>query len=110
MHVRLLNVGQIKGVTGACIHMTIPYIRDPIPVVIGFRALGFVSDREILEHIVCDFSDPTLMEMVRAASAAAAAAAAAASAPPLLYSAAASLPWLRPLAAVYPPSLLPAGL
>ena len=69
MHVRLLNVGQIKGVSGACIHMTIPYIRDPIPVVIGFRALGFVSDREILEHIVCDFSDPTLMEMLRASSA-----------------------------------------
>ena len=42
-----------------------PYIRDPIPVVIVFRALGFVADREILEHIVCDFSDPVLMEMVR---------------------------------------------
>ena len=24
-----------------------------------------VADREILEHIVCDFSDPVLMEMVR---------------------------------------------
>ena len=23
---------------------------------------GFVADREILEHIVCDFSDPQLME------------------------------------------------
>ena len=65
MHVRLLNAGQVKGVTGACIHTTVPYIRDPIPVAIVFRALGFVSDREILEHIVCDFSDPTLMEMVR---------------------------------------------
>ena len=65
MHVRLLNPGQIKGVTGACIHCTVPYIRDPVPIVIVFRALGFVADREILEHIVCDFSDPTLMEMVR---------------------------------------------
>ena len=65
MHVRLLNPGQVKGVTGACIHSTVPYIRDPVPVVILFRALGFVADREILEHIVCDFSDPVLMEMVR---------------------------------------------
>ena len=65
MHVRLLNPGQVKGVTGATIHSTVPYIRDPIPVVILFRALGFVADREILEHIVCDFSDPVLMEMVR---------------------------------------------
>ena len=65
MHVRLLNPGQIKGVTGACIHSTVPYIRDPVPVVILFRALGFVADREILEHIVCDFADPVLMEMVR---------------------------------------------
>ena len=65
MHVRLLNPGQIKGITGACIHSTMPYIREPIPVCIIFRALNFCSDREILEHIVCDFSDPTLMEMVR---------------------------------------------
>ena len=65
MHVRLLNPGQVKGVTGACIHSTVPYIRDPVPVVILFRALGFVSDREVVEHIVCDFSDPVLMEMIR---------------------------------------------
>ena len=56
---------QVKGVTGACIQSTVPYIRDPVPIVILFRALGFVADRDVLEHIVCDFSDPTLMEMVR---------------------------------------------
>merc|ERR1719183_231736 len=49
MHVRLLNPGQVKGITGACIHATVPYIRDPVPVVILFRALGFVSDREVVE-------------------------------------------------------------
>lgn len=65
MHVRLLNVGQVKNVSGACIHATVPYIRTEVPVVVLFRALGFVSDREILEHIVYDFADPQLMELVR---------------------------------------------
>mmetsp|Transcript_7174 Transcript_7174/g.15859 ORF Transcript_7174/g.15859 Transcript_7174/m.15859 type:complete len:1170 (-) Transcript_7174:18-3527(-) len=65
MHVRLLMPGGVKGVTGQCIHATVPYIRMEIPVVIIFRALGFVADRDILEHIVYDLSDPTLMELVR---------------------------------------------
>ncbi|KAF1789873.1 DNA-directed RNA polymerase, subunit 2 [Phytophthora cactorum] len=44
------------------IRAVIPYIRQDIPVVIIFRALGFVADREILEHICYDFSDAELME------------------------------------------------
>lgn len=31
---------------------------------IVFRALGFVADRDILEHIIYDFDDPEMMEMV----------------------------------------------
>ena len=30
-----------------------------------YRALGFVADRDILEHIIYDFDDPELMEMVK---------------------------------------------
>ena len=30
-----------------------------------FRALGFVADRDILEHIIYDFDDPEMMEMVK---------------------------------------------
>ena len=33
-----------------------------------FRALGFVADRDILEHIIYDFDDPEMMEMVCAFS------------------------------------------
>lgn len=32
----------------------VPYIREDVPVVILFRALGFVTDKEILSHIVYD--------------------------------------------------------
>eukprot|EP00122_Pirum_gemmata_P014597 Pgem_evm1s13613 len=32
---------------------------------IVFRALGFVSDRDIMEHIIYDFSDSEMMEMLK---------------------------------------------
>ncbi|OQR95634.1 DNA-directed RNA polymerase II [Thraustotheca clavata] len=54
--------GGKSAVTGNQIRAVIPYIRQEIPVVVIFRALGFVADREILEHICYDFSDVELME------------------------------------------------
>jgi hypothetical protein len=30
-----------------------------------FRALGFVADKDILEHICYDFNDPAMMELLR---------------------------------------------
>ena len=32
---------------------------------IVFRALGFVADRDILEHICYDFKDKKMMEMLK---------------------------------------------
>lgn len=54
--------GGKSAISGHQIRSVIPYIRQDIPVVIIFRALGFVADREILEHICYDFSDVELME------------------------------------------------
>lgn len=53
-----------KSAIGQRIVSTLPYIRQEVPIIIVFRALGFVSDRDILEHIIYDFDDPEMMEMV----------------------------------------------
>ena len=56
--------GAKKNAIGQRIIGILPYIKQEIPIIIVFRALGFVSDREILEHIIYDFDDPEMMEMV----------------------------------------------
>ena len=54
--------GQVEG---GHIRATLPYIHTDVPVVVVFRALGFVADRDILEHIVYDFTDSDMMEKFR---------------------------------------------
>ena len=54
-----------KSAIGQRIVAILPYIKQEIPVMIVFRALGFVADRDILEHVIYDFNDPELMEMVK---------------------------------------------
>ena len=54
-----------KSAIGQRIIAILPYIKQEIPVMIVFRALGFVADRDILEHIIYDFDDPEMMEMVK---------------------------------------------
>mmetsp|Transcript_28574 Transcript_28574/g.54586 ORF Transcript_28574/g.54586 Transcript_28574/m.54586 type:complete len:1176 (+) Transcript_28574:118-3645(+) len=63
--VRMLARSGGKAGVGGCIRTTIPYIRTEIPIVIVFRALGFVADKDILEHIVYDFNDAAMMELLR---------------------------------------------
>lgn len=53
-----------KSAIGQRIIAVLPYIKQEIPIMIVFRALGFVADRDILEHIIYDFDDPEMMEMV----------------------------------------------
>jgi len=47
------------------IRTTLPYIREDVPVIIVFRALGYIQDREIVERIVYDFSDSEMMRKLR---------------------------------------------
>src|SRR3954468_7704945 len=54
-----------QGSSGQYIRATLPYVRTEIPIIIVFRALGFVADKDILEHICYDFSDTQMMELLR---------------------------------------------
>eukprot|EP01104_Vermistella_antarctica_P008801 TRINITY_DN2233_c0_g2_i1.p1 TRINITY_DN2233_c0_g2~~TRINITY_DN2233_c0_g2_i1.p1 ORF type:complete len:1180 (+),score=351.20 TRINITY_DN2233_c0_g2_i1:251-3790(+) len=51
--------------TGTTMQATIPYIRKDVPIVVVFRALGIVPDREILEYICYDVEDQEMTELVR---------------------------------------------
>lgn len=55
----------MQGSSGQYIRATLPYIRTEIPIIIVFRALGFVADKDILEHICYDFNDTQMMELLR---------------------------------------------
>lgn len=66
MHCRsLFFFFPYQGSSGQYIRATLPYVRTEIPIIIVFRALGFVADKDILEHICYDFSDTQMMELLR---------------------------------------------
>ena len=68
MYVQLLRWtggGRAGGVDGGQIRIQMPYIRDPVPVVVLFRALGCVTDRDILQRICYDFNDVDMMNAFR---------------------------------------------
>jgi DNA-directed RNA polymerase II subunit RPB2 len=44
---------------------SLPYINQDIPIMVVFRALGLVADRDILERIVYDPSDDQMLEMLK---------------------------------------------
>ncbi|KAL2222331.1 DNA-directed RNA polymerase II 138 kDa polypeptide [Thermoascus aurantiacus ATCC 26904] len=54
-----------KGGFGPTIRSTLPYVKTDIPIVVVFRALGVVSDEDILNHICYDRNDTPMMEMLK---------------------------------------------
>ncbi|KAF9106536.1 DNA-dependent RNA polymerase II [Mortierella sp. GBA35] len=62
--VRLQSREPEQGGTGPIIEATLPYIRDAIPIVIVFRALGLITDRDILQHICYNKEDQEMMTML----------------------------------------------
>ena len=63
----LARSNQIGGkrAIGQVIVAILPYIKEEIPIIVVFRALGFESDRDILEHVVYDFEDQEMMEKIK---------------------------------------------
>ena len=66
LYVNMMARGNASGAQNArksseCIVAILPYIKEEIPIIVVFRALGFESDRDILEHIVYDFEDQDMM-------------------------------------------------
>ena len=53
-----IMVSQKNNGYGNSLFIQIPRIKQPIPIVILFRALGIISDKEICKSIVLDIDDP----------------------------------------------------
>ena len=60
----LSNLGERSNHRGQIV-VSMPYINAEIPIGILFRALGCVSDKDIVERIVYDFSDSQMMALLR---------------------------------------------
>ena len=66
MQMKLYDKGESsKGTVGQTIKCTLPYIKTEIPIAIVFRALGVVSDEDILNHICYDRKDTQMLEMLK---------------------------------------------
>ncbi|MCJ1411529.1 DNA-dependent RNA polymerase II [Ptychographa xylographoides] len=66
MQIKLHAKGEAsKGAFGQTIKSTLPYIKSEIPIAIVFRALGVVSDEDILNHICYDRTDTQMLEMLK---------------------------------------------
>ena len=65
LYIQMYQKGGKGSIEGNQIRSTLPYIRTDIPVVIIFRALGYVADRDIIEHVVYDLTDGEMMDLFR---------------------------------------------
>jgi len=54
-----------KNDLGGLITARIPYIKVDIPIIILFRALGVISDKDIMDYIVFDENDNSFKELLR---------------------------------------------
>ena len=65
LYVKMLARTAERGTTGQYIRAQIPYIRQDIPIVVVFRALGIVADKDIIDHICYDSHDSQMLEMLK---------------------------------------------
>ena len=66
MQIKLYAKGEgAKGGFGQTIKCTLPYVKSEIPIVVVFRALGIVSDEDILNHVCYERNDTQMLEMLK---------------------------------------------
>ncbi|KAI8057998.1 hypothetical protein BDF22DRAFT_663250 [Syncephalis plumigaleata] len=66
LNIKMMSKSGDKGVNyGSIYSCDMPYIRQDVPIVVAFRALGLIADRDILEHICYDQNDEAMLEMLR---------------------------------------------
>ncbi|KAG9303767.1 hypothetical protein G9A89_018664 [Geosiphon pyriformis] len=65
LNIKLMAKTAEKGATGQFIHATMSYIKKDVPVVIVFRALGLVADKDFLNHICYDPQDTQMLEALK---------------------------------------------
>ena len=67
MQVKLYNKSDAgrTGSLGQVIRVSVPWVKTEIPLVVFFRALGIVSDEDILNHICYDQNDTQILEMLK---------------------------------------------
>ncbi|GAA5829952.1 hypothetical protein JCM11251_007946 [Rhodosporidiobolus azoricus] len=63
MQVKLMR--RLERQSGQTIKSTIPYIRADIPIVVVFRALDIIPDKDVLDHICYDRNDSEMFEMMK---------------------------------------------
>ncbi|SCV70667.1 BQ2448_3429 [Microbotryum intermedium] len=63
MQVKMMR--RTEKQSGQTIRTSIPYIRADVPIVVVFRALDIIPDKDILEHICYDRNDTEMFEMLK---------------------------------------------
>lgn len=64
MQVKLYKESASQQTYGQTIKVSVPYVKSDVPIGIVFRALGIVSDEDILNHI-CNKEDTQMLEMLK---------------------------------------------
>jgi DNA-directed RNA polymerase beta subunit len=62
---KMLSRGKEKGVSGQYIRATLPYIRQDIPIIILFRALGLIDEEKILNCVCFGTSDDGILDLLK---------------------------------------------
>jgi DNA-directed RNA polymerase II subunit RPB2 len=60
-----VKITSKNGIYGKTIKITIPHIKQDIPLFILFRALGIESDKEIINSIISDLEDKSNLELMQ---------------------------------------------